>query len=322
MGFERIVVTGGTGFVGTAVVSACRAAGYEVHSCSRQEGIDLRDGAEAARFFEKTAPSCVVHCAAHVGGLGYVGAHAIDVFEDNLQIALGLMRGMRQAGVENLITVMPNCTYPGAADLYREDEWWDGPIHESVLMYGLPRKTLWGLCQTYGQVTDLRSAHLIFPNMYGPGDHFEPVRSHALGALIAKVAEARQRGTGQVEIWGSGRPVREWMYVHDAADAIVRFCRLAEGNHSVLDGNPIYNVGIAEGVSISELAELIRAAFGWEGTFAYDRSRPDGALQKLLDGERFSRLTGWQPATSLKDGIARTLEWYRAHVGRELNHAH
>jgi len=322
MAFERIVVTGGTGFVGSAVVSALRAAGYEVDSCSRQEGVDLREGAEAARFLEKTAPTCVVHCAAHVGGIGYVGAHAIAVFEDNLRIALGLMRGMQQAGVRNLITVMPNCTYPGAADLYREDEWWDGPIHESVLMYGLPRKTLWGLCSTYGKVTGLRSAHLIFPNMYGPGDHFEPVRSHALGALIAKVAEAQQQARPQVEIWGSGRPVREWMYVHDAADAILRFCRLAGNADSVLDGHPIYNVGIAKGVSIAELAELIRAAFGWGGTFAYDRRRPDGALQKLLEGERFKTLTNWQPATSLPDGIGQTIEWYRAHVGRELSYAH
>ena len=322
MAFERIVVTGGAGFVGSAVVSTLRAAGYEVQSCSRREGVDLREGTEAARFLGEAEPTCVVHCAAHVGGLGYVGAHAIDVFEDNLQIAQGLMQGMRQAGIERLITVMPNCTYPGAADIYREDEWWDGPIHESVLMYGLPRKTLWGLCKTYGNATGLRSAHLIFPNMYGPGDHFEPIRSHALGALIAKVAKAQEQGKTEVEIWGSGRPVREWMYVHDAADAVLRFCQLSERDESVLAGHPIYNVGIAQGVSIAELAEQIRTAFGWEGKFIYDRSRPDGALQKLLDGERFHRLTGWRPATALPDGIAQTIAWYRAHVGRELSYAH
>lgn len=322
MSINRILVTGGTGFVGSKVVEACRAANWDVYSCALSQGVDLRDGQVAGRILSEIRPDCVVHCAAHVGGIGYVGEHAIEVFEDNLQIATGLMQGLRAAGVGTLITVMPNCTYPGEKSIYREDEWWDGPIHDSVLMYGLPRKTLWALCKTYGEVTGLRSAHLIFPNMYGPGDHFDPQRSHALGALIAKITAAQRAGLSHVELWGSGRPVREWMYVEDAADAIVRFLQLADRDRSVLDGHQIFNVGIAQGISIVELAELIREAVGWDGSFLFDRSRPDGALQKLLDGTRFRKLTGWTPATSLRSGIAATVAAQMPTLNREVTHAH
>ena len=322
MDLNKVLVTGGTGFVGSKVVHAFRAAGFDVGSCSRSEGVDLRDGRASARMLREILPDCVVHCAAHVGGIGYVGENAIAVFEDNLAIATGLMQGLRASGVGTLITVMPNCTYPGDKTLYREDEWWDGPIHESVLMYGLPRKTLWGLCKTYSAVTGLRSAHLIFPNMYGPGDHFEPVRSHALGALIAKIARAKRMNEPQVELWGSGRPVREWMYVEDAADAVVQFTRLLGRDDSVLDDHPIFNVGIAKGVSIADLADMVRDVIGWDGSFVFDRSRPDGAPQKLLDGRRFAELAGWSPATPLRTGLERTVEYYLASMERDKTHAH
>lgn len=317
---RHVVVTGGTGFLGREVVHALRARGLTVTSCSRGEGVDLRDEDRFAEWLVESQADCVVHCAAHVGGLGYVGTHAVDVFHDNVAIANGLMRGLRQAGIGKLITVMPNCTYPGAKDLYREHEWWDGPIHDSVLMYGLPRKMLWGLCKTYGDVTGLRSAHLVLPNLYGPGDHFDPLRSHALGALIRKIVDAKCDGLDEVELWGSGRPVREWLYVTDAADAVSRFLDVTE-QKAPGDDHPIYNVGIGKGVSIANLAEAIRRAVGWTGNFSFDTSRPDGAAQKLLHGARFRELTGWQPSVSLQRGIEETVAWYRAHSVSELTHA-
>ena len=322
MQFDRVLVTGGTGFLGRQVVRALRDANVDVRSCSRSEGVDLRDADAFAAYLGNVKPDCIVHCAAHVGGLGYVGEHAIDVFQDNLKIASGLMHGMHHAGVAKLVTAMPNCTYPGAKDVYREDEWWDGAIHPSVLMYGLPRKTLWGLCKTYGDATGLRSAHLIFPNMYGPGDHFEPKRSHALGALIAKIRQAKREGQSTVDIWGTGRPVREWMYVTDAAMAIRRFLELTPGDPTAWDDHPIHNVGIGEGVSIADLAGAIREAVGWEGTFDFDTTRADGAMQKLVDGQRFHRLTGWTPAVRLHEGIANTVAWCEENLNTEVAHAH
>jgi GDP-L-fucose synthase len=258
-----------------------------------------------------------------VGGLGYVAEHAIEVFEDNLRMAMGLLGGIKKAKApKTLITIMPNCTYPGAKDIHREAEWWDGPIHDSVLMYGLPRKTLWGLCKTYGRAIDLQSTHLIFPNMYGPGDHFESQRSHALGALIAKIMKAKHQATRSVEIWGTGRPVREWMYVQDAAEAVLHFLKVLENDSSAATEHPVYNVGIGRGISIAELAELIREAAGWDGGFNFDDRRPDGDMQKLTDGSRFRQLTGWRPETTLRQGIAQTVEWYQHNLESECVHVH
>lgn len=319
---KRILVTGGTDFVGRQVVRAAREVGFDVRSCSRADGVDLRDGEAFGRYLSNVSPACVIHCAAHVGGIGYVGEHAIEVYRDNLEIALGLMDGMRIAGVGELVTVMPNCTYPGEKSIYREDEWWDGPIHDSVLMYGLPRKVLWGLCKTYGDVTGLRTAHLIYPNMYGPGDHFEPTRSHALGALIAKLVSAQAQGASTVEVWGTGKPVREWMHVADAARSIVEFLGAASANASAWADHPIYNVGVGAGVSIAELTTMIADAVGFTGRAMFDASRPDGAAQKLLDGSRFSELTGFAPRVDLQTGIAQTVKSYRQSLQSEKAHAH
>ncbi len=319
---ERLLVTGGRGFLGRQIVRASREAGFDVRSCSRTEGVDLRDGDAFGLFLKAVAPSTVIHCAAHVGGIGYVGEHAIEVFHDNLALAAGLLRGIHVAGVKRLITIMPNCTYPGDKSLYREDEWWDGPIHDSVLMYGLPRKVLWGLCKTYGDVGEVKSAHLILPNLYGPGDHFDPARSHALGALVKRIVDARSQGESRVTIWGSGKPIREWLYAEDAAAAVVRFLQVAGHEQAAWTNHPIYNVGVGKGISIAELAEMIRDAVGWNGELVFDMTKPDGAMSKRMDGARFSGLTGWSPNVTLRDGIARTIAWYQTLAAREPVHAH
>lgn len=312
--FQRILVTGGTGFLGRHVVDILRSKDVEVQSCSRREGVDIRDARAFLASLHELKRDCVVHCAAHTGGINYVQSHAIEIFEDNLQIALGLVRGVDEAGVPFLLNIMPNCTYPGDKQIYREAEWWDGALHDSVLMYGLPRKTLWGLAATYGQRRGLRCGHLIFPNLYGPGDHFDPKKSHALGALVAKIVRAKRENRKEVDLWGSGKPVREWMYVGNAAAAIPAYLnQLLQSPPENPAGAQIYNVGIGEGISIRELAEQIKNAAGWEGRFVFDTSKPDGAMQKLLDGRGFAELIAWKPPTPLVEGIAETVRWYEAH---------
>jgi len=315
--YKRIVITGGSGFLGGAVADVLRRREVQTVSLSRRDGVDLRDSSAVARFLSDARPECVIHCAAHVGGIGYVRDHAVEVFNDNLRMALGLTEGLAAARVHRLVNILPNCTYPGTKEVFREQEWWDGALHDSVLMYGLPRKVLWGLCWTHARHGPLRAAHLVLPNLYGPGDHFDAVRSHALGALIARIVEADRRGQDTVEIWGSGRPIREWLYVDDAARAIGDFVACASAGESVLAAdNPLFNVGIGEGISIKALAEAIRSAVGWKGAFVFDRTRPDGAIKKVLDGRRFLDLTGWSPAVTLEAGIERTVEWYvRQKVG-------
>jgi GDP-L-fucose synthase len=231
------------------------------------------------------------------------------------------MRGLKIANVHAVVTIMPNCTYPGAQEIYREEKWWDGPLHESVLMYGLPRKMLWGLCKTYGDAYGLQSAHLVFPNLYGPGDRCDTLRSHALGALVKKIVDAHRDEKQTVDIWGSGTVVREWMHVCDGAEAVAAFLTRLQTAPKLMEGHPLFNVGIGTGVSILELAELIRASIDWNGRFVCDRSKPDGATKKLLNGQRFHALTGWAPRVKLRDGIRQTIEWYREHAESEAVYA-
>jgi len=302
----RVLVTGGAGFLGQHVVARL-ARGFDVTSCSRRSGVDIREYGAIEQHLLGLRPDYVVHCAAHVGGIAYNEQKPVEIFEDNIRIGLNIVKACAAAKVKGLINIMPNCTYPGHLQIYREENWWDGPMHETVLTYGMPRKAMWGLAWAYKQRGLLDSAHLVLPNMYGPGDHFDPVRSHALGALIAKIHEAKRENAASVAIWGTGKPVREWLFVEDAAEAIelalLKF-------HAI--GVDVLNIGKGEGISITDMAVLIREAVGWRGEFVYHPDRPDGAMIKVLSPEKMLRVLGWSPATGMGDGIAKTVRWYVA----------
>lgn len=310
----RVVVTGGLGFVGAHVVEALAHGGYDVIPCSRKTGVDLRDPQRSAEFFARVKPEVVVHGAAHVGGIAYNEHHAVEIFTDNLQISLALMSALQASGTSRLINFMPSCSYPGAKTCYTETEWWDGPIHPSVLSYGLSRKVLWGLTWAYGKTFGLRALHLLLPNMYGPGDTCDPLRSHALAALIVKIVEAKRAGKPEVVVWGTGKPIREWLYVEDAAEAVLKALHQFDRLTQIPEG--LLNIGTATGVSVAEMAETIRRIVGWEGRLVYDTTRPDGAMVKLMDPTRMKRWLEWSPPTSFEEGVSKTVAWYlRQHQG-------
>jgi GDP-L-fucose synthase len=301
---EKIVVLGGTGFLGSHVVKAFRKKGYAVEVCGRATGVDAREDGALSRFVQHAGASILINCAHHGGGIGYNAAHPLAIFEDNLRIGFQAVRAAASARVRKFVNILGNSSYPGSASLYRESGWWDGPLDSSVTASALPRKAQWVHAWAYRQEEGLQSIHLVLPNMYGPGDHLEPERSHALMALVRKVSEAKTAGRRQVEIWGTGTPVREWLYAEDAAEGIV--CATES-----YDEPEILNVGRGEGCSVRELAETIRELVGWEGEFFYDRSRPDGAPRKIFDVSRMEALLGWKPPTGLYDGIRKTIEWFR-----------
>ena len=304
----KIVVTGGTGFLGKALMPKLKAAGHEVVSCSKGEGIDIRNFDAFKDFLDAEKPELVVHCAAHVGGIGYNALHPVEIFEDNVHIGLNLIKACHASGVKKVLNVVPNCVYPGKLGEYEESLLWDGAVHESILSYAMPRRLLWGACLSYcKQDADFRPVHLIFPNMYGPNDHFEPIRSHALGALLKKIMEAQKNGDETIEIWGSGKPIREWLYVEDGADSIVK----SISRFDSFSANDVMNIGVTKGVSISELAEMIKEKAGWTGSFTYATDKPDGAMKKILIAEKMKKILEWEPPTSLPDGISETVAWYR-----------
>jgi GDP-L-fucose synthase len=303
----RIVVLGGSGFLGASVADAFKRRGYQVEACSRRTGVDALQEHALTSYLERVNPDILVHCAAHVGGIAYNAQCPVAIFEDNLLLGYSIVRAACRAGIKKLVNIMPNCTYPGEMNLYSESAWWDGPMHPTVLTYGMPRKTLWVHAWACQQEHALESIHLVLPNLYGPRDHFDVVRSHALGALIHKIIEAKQAGAGEVEIWGTSAAVREWMYVEDAAEGVA----LATERYSNIE---ILNLGCGKGCSIRELAEMIRELACWSGRFAFNTDRPDGAPVKILDIQKMTpALGGWSPSTELCDGIAKTIEWYIRH---------
>lgn len=300
-------MAGGFGFLGSNIVKKLLSKGYEVRPFSRRTGLDIRQLCEVTHFLQLEKPDIVINSAAHVGGIAYNEMKPIDIFEDNVLIGLNLVKACGESGVKKLVNIIPNCTYPGSASVYREDQWWDGPMHDTVLTYGMPRKAIWAQCWAYRKSCGFNSIHLILPNLYGPGDHFDPVRSHALGALVKKVVDARVNGYKLVVIWGTGNPVREWGYVEDAAEGVV----IAMEEYNDLE---VMNIGCGIGYTIREIALMIRKAAKWDGEFSFDFSRPDGALQKVLDVAKMRAILKWQPRVDIWSGIVKAVEWYERMV--------
>jgi GDP-L-fucose synthase len=298
-----ILVTGSTGFLGKAVCNLLRERGIPYEQTSLSLGVDLRDPQATFRIFERVRPQYVLNCAAYVGGIQYGYKHPAELFSNNLAITGNLFEACRLAGVTRMVNPISNCVYPAQSTLFKEDEIWNGPLHESVMVYGFVRKAslvgAWAYARQYG----IDVLNLIFSNMYGPGDHFEEERSHALGALIMKMVKAKRENRPFVEVWGTGKPVREWLHVNDGAEAMIR------GLHAQATVEPI-NVGVAHGISIVEMAEMIKGYVGYEGEIHFDQRKPDGAPYKTVDGSRGEKLLGWSPRVPFVEGVRSTVDWY------------
>ncbi len=304
----KILVTGATGFLGTHVCRKLAERGLTFHATSLSKGVDLRDEQHVERLFSTVKPTVVINCASYVGGIQFGYKHPAELFDNNMRMIANLFAACHRHGVKRVINPISNCAYPADATLFQEKGFWDGPLHDSVLVYGMVRKMSWVGSWAYKRQYGLDTINLILSNMYGPGDHFEEERSHALGALVMKFAKAKRDHQPKVVVWGSGKPVREWLHVDDGAEALIR----------AIDAAPcedIVNVGVAQGISILDLAHAIRSEVGYEGEIELDPSKPDGAPHKTVDGSAGERLLGWAPQKGLPDGIRETVAWYLQHRG-------
>ncbi|VVC02451.1 GDP-L-fucose synthase [Candidatus Burarchaeum australiense] len=302
---DRILVLGATGFLGKRVCRKLDSLGLKYGRTSLSLGTDLRDQKQAEKLFAKEKPTHVLNCASYVGGIAFGYKHPAEIFRNNLLMTVNLLEACKGHKVKRLVNPISNCAYPAKAKFFKEAEFWDGPMHESVLTYGFARKASWVGAWAYGRQFGLDTINLILSNMYGPEDHFEEERSHAIGALIMKMVEAKRKSSPSITVWGTGKPVREWLFVDDGAEAMVK----------ALDCKPyadILNIGVGEGISIAELAEKIRRLVGYEGKLVYDASRPDGAPYKTVDGSRAEKFFGWKPHTGLDEGLKLTIDWYMA----------
>lgn len=299
-----ILVTGATGFLGQRLCGRLEGASIAFKRTSLSLGTDLRDFAQTLALFEAIRPTMILNCASFAGGIQFGLQQPAVMFRNNMAMIANLFEAAHRSGVKRIVNPLPNCVYPAELSVFEENRMWDGPLHETVMVYGLLRKLSWVGSWAYAKQWDLQTINLVFCNMYGPGDHFDEIRSHAVGGLVKRFLEAHTRGYPEVTVWGSGTPVREWIYVDDAAEAMFRAMTCAPCDQPV-------NVGHGKGVSIADIAVRIASLVDYKGRIVYDTSKPDGALHKTVDGTRGAALLGWSPRTDLNEGLERTLDWYR-----------
>ncbi len=298
-----ILVTGATGFLGKRLCRQLDATNQKYIATSKSLGLDLQNSDDTMDFFDQHKPDFVLNCAAYVGGIQFGYKHPAELFHNNLLITLNLLEAAKKYGVKRIVNPISNCAYPGSASFFKEEEFWDGPLHESVMVYGFVRKASWVGSWAYAKQYGLDVFNLILSNMYGPEDHFEEERSHAMGALIMKFVRAKENNEPHVIVWGSGTPVREWLHVDDGSEAMIRGLSVASTSEPV-------NIGIGKGISILEMAQLIKELVGYTGDLILDTTKPDGAPYKTVDGSRGFKHFGWQPTRKFKQGVEETINWY------------
>jgi GDP-L-fucose synthase len=303
----RMLVTGGGGFLGSHLVDRLRADGIEPF-VARRADYDLTEAADAARLFADARPDVVIHLAAEVGGIGANQANPGRYWYANLLMGTHVLEQSRLHGVDKLVLLGTICSYPKHAPIpFREDDLWNGFPEETNAPYGVAKKALLVGAQGYREQYGLNSIYLLPVNLYGPRDEFDLERSHVIPALIRKMLHAHTTGD-EVVLWGDGSPTREFLYAEDCAEAIWLAAQRYEGAEPV-------NLGTGEEITIRELAELVAEATGYRGEIVWDTTKPNGQPRRKLDTSRAEALFGFRAQTRLRDGLARTVEWYRASAG-------
>ncbi len=303
-----IVVAGGTGLAGSAIVRAYQAAGHEVFPVSRKV-VDLLDRDATFAFIKDVKPSLIVDAAAKVGGIGANNTYPVEFLSDNVRIQSNLMEAAHAADVEKFIFLGSSCIYPrDCAQPIKEEYLLTGPLEETNSAYAIAKIAGIELIKSFRKEYGRKWISLMPTNLYGVNDNFELQGSHVLPAFIRRFVEAAEKGASVETLWGTGSPKREFLHVDDLAAAVVHL-----GNS--YDSSEHLNIGTGEDLTIKELAELVAELAGFKGELAWDSSKPDGTPRKVLDVSKAKAL-GWEPKISLRDGVASTIAWYRDAVAK------
>lgn len=304
---KRVLVTGGAGFFGSFVVDGLRARGAKHVFVPRSRDYDLVDRAACRRVIADSKPDVVFHLAAKVGGIGANRDNPGGMVFDNAMMGLQLLEECRLAAVPKTVVAGSICAYPKFAPIpFREEDLWNGYPEETNAPYGIAKKLLLVQSQAYRDQYGMNSIVLFPVNMYGPRDNFDLRTSHVIPAMIRKCVTARDEGTGEVVLWGDGSPTREFIYVEDAAEAMILGAERYDASEPV-------NIGSGTEISIKDLAHAIAKATGFSGNFVWDTSQPNGQPRRRLDVSRARDRFGFVAKTSFDEGLAKTVAWYLEH---------
>ncbi|WP_127578827.1 GDP-L-fucose synthase family protein [Paenibacillus koleovorans] len=304
---KKIVVTGGSGFLGRHVVGKLIERGVKRIIVPRSREYDLRRERDIERLYRDSAPDVVIHLAAVVGGIGANQANPGKFLYDNLVMGIQLIEHARLAGVEKFVAIGTICSYPKFTPVpFREDDLWNGYPEETNAPYGLAKKMMLVQSQAYRQQYGFNSIYLLPVNLYGCWDNFDLETSHVIPAMIRKCLEAKRRGEPHITLWGDGTPTREFIYADDAAEGIV----LATERYD--ESEPV-NIGSGEELSIGELAAIIKRLTEYRGDIVWDTTRPNGQPRRRLDVERAEAKFGFKASTKMEEGLKQVIAWYTEH---------
>lgn len=301
---QRVIVTGGAGFLGSFVVERLRERGCPEPVVPRSHETDLRDSSTIDTLLKKTRPTLILHLAAVCGGIGANQASPGQFFYDNAIMGIQLMEYARRHQVKKFVQVGTVCAYPKIMPVpFKESDLWNGYPEETNAPYGLAKKMLLVQAQAYRQQYGFNAIYLLPANLYGPRDNFDLNTSHVIPALIRKCIDAREQKSDAIEVWGSGKPSREFLYVEDAAEAI---CLAAER----YDGAEPVNIGTGQEITIRRLVDEIAHATGYSGSVRWNTSKPDGQPRRVLDTARADSAFGFRARIPLQEGLSLTIDWF------------
>lgn len=302
---QRVVVTGGAGFLGSHLVDALKGRGVKKVIVPRSATCDLRVRENCHRVVQ--GADIVIHLAAKVGGIGFNQEHSAEIVFDNLVMGAHFLEEARLANVKKFVIIGTVCAYPKFTPIpFKEEDLWGGYPEETNAPYGLAKKMLLVQSQAYRKQYGFNSIFLLPTNLYGPRDNFDPASSHVIPALIKRILDAKKNGVKEVIIWGTGKATRDFLFVEDAAEGIV----LATERYN--KGDPV-NLGSGIEVPIKEIVELIAGLAGFDGEIIWDTSKPDGQPRRCLATDRAKNEFGFESRTSLRGGLKRTIDWYIEH---------
>lgn len=303
---KKVVVTGGAGFLGQAVVRELKSRGCQEIFIPRSARYDLREKEAIRRMLQDAQPDMVLHLAAVVGGIGANRENPGKFFYENMIMGVQLMEEARLFGVKKLVAVGTICAYPKFAPVpFKEDDLWNGYPEETNAPYGIAKKAMLVQAQAYRQQYGFNAIYLLPVNLYGPADNFSPSSSHVIPALIRKCVDAKRQGADTITVWGTGKATREFLYVDDAARGIV----LAAEQYDKPD--PV-NLGTDSEISIRDLAALVAELTGFKGNMTWDAAQPDGQPRRRLDVSRAKKEFGFAAEVPFREGLRRTIDWYLA----------